>query len=208
MIKENVMKKRIIIGITGASGTIYGIRLLEILMGMPLEIHLIVSAMGWDILRYENEGHEKTLNDFIAENLRSRRSESELILHETDDMFAPPASGSFQSCGMVVIPCSMRTLSAISHGHAGNLIERAADVTIKERRPLVLVPRETPVSLIHLKNMVAATEAGAVIMPASPPFYHKPREIDDLVNFMVGRVLDQLHLEHQLIPRWGDKNIG
>lgn len=200
------MKKRITVGITGASGAVYAVRLLDVLLTMPLEIHLIVSAMGWDILRYEQEGHDETPDDFIARKLRPETTAGDLILHPIGDMFAPVASGSFQAAGMVVVPCSMRTLSSIAAGHAGNLIERAADVTLKERRPLVLVPRETPLSLIHLRNMVAATEAGAVIMPASPPFYHRPREIADLVNFMVGRILDHLHLEHQLIPRWGEEH--
>jgi len=200
------LKKRIIVGITGASGTVYAVRLLEIMLTMPLEIHLIVSAMGWDIMRYEQGWHDETMDDFIARELRPKTAAGDLILHPIGDLFAPPASGSFQASGMVVVPCSMRTLSTIARGHAGNLIERAADVTLKERRPLVLVPRETPLSLIHLRNMTAATEAGAVIMPASPPFYHKPEGIADLVNFMVGRILDLLHLEHHLIPRWGERH--
>ncbi|MDO8785982.1 MAG: flavin prenyltransferase UbiX [Syntrophales bacterium] len=200
------MKKRITVGITGASGAVYAVRLLDVLLTMPLEIHLIVSAMGWDILRYEQEGDDETPDDFVTRKLRPKTTAGDLILHPIGDMFAPVASGSFQATGMVVVPCSMRTLSSIAAGHAGNLIERAADVTLKERRPLVLVPRETPLSLIHLRNMTAATEAGAVIMPASPPFYHRPREIADLVNFMAGRILDHLQLEHQLIPRWGEKH--
>ena len=200
------MKKRIIVGITGASGTIYAVRLLEVLLTMPLEIHLIASAMGWDILRYEQDWHDKTWDDYLAKKLKPGATDGDLITHPIDDLFAPVASGSFPASGMVVVPCSMRTLSTIAAGHAGNLIERAADVTLKERRPLVLVPRETPVSLIHLRNMTAATEAGAIIMPASPPFYHKPQGIADLVNFMVGRILDHLHLEHHLIPRWGERH--
>jgi len=200
------LKKRIIVGITGASGTIYAVRLLEILLTMPIEIHLIISAMGGDILRYEQGWQDKTLDEFIAQILRSGGGEGKLIRYPIDDLFAPVASGSFQASGMVVVPCSMRTLSTIAAGHANNLIERAADVTLKERRPLILVPRETPLSLIHLRNMVAATQAGAIIMPASPPFYHRPQGIADLVNFMVGRILDHFQLEHHLIPRWGERH--
>lgn len=171
---------------------------------MPIEIHLIISAMGGDILRYEQGWHDKTLDEFTAQIPRPRGGE--VIRYPIDNLFAPIASGSFQASGMVVVPCSMRTLSTIAAGHASNLIERAADVTLKERRPLILVPRETPVSLIHLRNMVAATEAGAIIMPASPPFYHRPKGIADLVDFMVGRILDHLQLEHHLTQRWGKRH--
>ncbi|MFA4916535.1 MAG: UbiX family flavin prenyltransferase [Syntrophales bacterium] len=200
------MKKRIIVGITGGSGTIYAIRLLEILLTMPVEIHLIISDMGEDIMRYEQEWDDKPLDELLDRSLSKAKNEGELIRYPVDDLFAPIASGSFQASGMVVVPCSMKTLSTIAAGYAGNLIERAADVTLKERRPLLLVPRETPLSLIHLRNMVAATEAGAIIMPASPPFYHKPKKISDLVNFMAGRILDHLQLEHHLIPRWGEND--
>jgi len=200
------LKKRIIVGITGGSGTIYAIRLLEILLTMPVEIHLIISDMGEDIMRYEQEWDDKPLDELLDRSLSKAKNEGELIRYPVDDLFAPIASGSFQASGMVVVPCSMKTLSTIAAGYAGNLIERAADVTLKERRPLLLVPRETPLSLIHLRNMVAATEAGAIIMPASPPFYHKPKKISDLVNFMAGRILDHLQLEHHLIPRWGEND--
>jgi len=197
------VNKGIIVGITGASGAGYALRLLEILLGRPLHIHLIVSGMGAKVLAHElkiSPGEVRGLFDRMrsVEGVRA-----EMTVHDPDDMFAPPASGSFPVRAMAIVPCSMKTLAAVAGGYTSNLLERAADVTLKERRPLVLVVRETPLSRIHLANMLKAQEAGATIMPASPGFYHHPRTIEDLTTFMAGRVLDQLGIERPDIPRWG-----
>ena len=194
------MKKRIIIGISGASGACYGVRMTEALMENGHEVHLIITSYGQKVLK-----HETGLDMNGLEKRLISSGPGTLTIHDNGDLFAPPASGSFQHNGMAVMPCSMKTLSSLAAGNASCLLDRAGDVTIKERRPLVIVPRETPVSLIHLRNMCTLSEAGAVIMPASPGFYHRPGRIEDLVDFMVARVLDQLGITHSLTPRWGEQ---
>jgi 4-hydroxy-3-polyprenylbenzoate decarboxylase len=159
-------------------------------------VRLVVSATGWRLLQEEL---------FITSeaDLRARTGDwREVLLYRDDDRGATPASGSSPSRGMVICPCSMGTLASIAQGTTRSLIERAADVVLKERRTLVLVPRETPYSAIHLENMLRLTRAGAIVLPASPGFYHQPRTIDDLLDFVVGRVLSHLHVEHSLGPRW------
>lgn len=184
------------LAITGASGAPYAVRLLRALNDAAVPVRLVVSKTGWRLL------HEE-LDIDTEEGLRARTGDwGQVILYHDDDRGATPASGSAASRGMVVCPCSMGTLASIAQGTTRSLIERAADVVLKERRRLVLVPRETPYSTIHLENMLRLTQAGAVILPASPGFYHRPRGIDDLVDFVVGRVLSQLGVEHVIGPRW------
>jgi len=179
------MKKEIVVGVTGASGAIYARRLLEVLC-RDAQVHIIVSDVAGKIAAHEGV----SLEGFPA------------TYHANDKLFASIASGSHKYDGMVVIPCSSKTLAAIANGYTDNLITRTADVCLKEHRKCILVTREMPLSKIHLKNMLAAEEAGATIMPASPGFYHKPKTIDDLVDMVVARVLDHLDIEHELVRRW------
>jgi 4-hydroxy-3-polyprenylbenzoate decarboxylase len=184
------------LAITGASGAPYGVRLLRALNDARVPVRLVISKTGWRLLQEE-------LDITTEAGLRERTGDWGLvILYSDEDRGATPASGSAPSRGMVICPCSMGTLASIAQGTTRSLIERAADVVLKERRRLVLVPRETPYSSIHLENMLRLTQAGAVILPASPGFYHRPRGIDDLVDFVVGRVLSQLGVEHVIGPRW------
>lgn len=183
---------RIIVGITGASGIVYGVRLVEVLHERPdAEVHLIVSDAARITLAHEM--------GVTAESLSQRAD----VIHDVKNIAAPISSGSFQTAGMVIAPCSMNTLGAIAYSQGGNLITRSADVCLKERRPLILVPRETPLHLGHLRAMVALAEMGAVILPPLPAFYQKPKTIEDLIDHTVGKILDQLGLEHSLFRRWG-----
>jgi 4-hydroxy-3-polyprenylbenzoate decarboxylase len=181
---------RLVVAITGASGVVYGRRLLQVLKAKKVETHLIVSNAAEKVIEHELELGKKDFNK-LADHV-----------YETDDMNSPLMSGSFKTDGMIIIPCSMKTLSGIVHGFADNLILRAADVALKEKRRLVVVPREAPLSTIHLRNMLTAAELGVYVVPAAPAFYHKPKDIDDLVDFVVGRVLDCLGLEHDLFKRY------
>ena len=195
---------RTTVAITGASGAIYALRTLRALLMNGDEVHLIVSGFGWMLLREEAgfEGKQTELENFLAGRYGAGIANGRVIVHQIGNMAAPVASGSVDLRGMVVVPCSMKYLSNIAHGASGNLIERAADVTLKERRPLILVPRETPMSLIHLRNMTAAAEAGAAILPAMPAFYQKPETFEDLADFIAGRILNLLGMEHDLFPPW------
>ena len=189
----------IVVAITGASGAPYAVRLLESLVRAMRPVQLIVSSHGLRLLDTElGIGSINALQERVGGNW-SRF----VTVFDDADRGAAPASGSALSAGMVIFPCSMGTLSAIAQGSSRSLVERAADVTLKERRPLILVPRETPLSTIHLENMLRVTRAGAIVMPAAPGFYHRPQSIDDLVNFVVARVLDHLHVEQNLVARWG-----
>jgi flavin prenyltransferase len=189
----------IVVGITGASGAPYAVRLLQQLAGAHRPVSLIVSKFGMRLLDTEmGIGSIDALRSAVGRDAWDSCIET----YSNDDRGAPPASGSALTSGMIVCPCSMGTLSAISVGASRSLIERAADVTLKERRKLVLVPRETPLSAIHLGNMLRLTRAGAVIMPAAPGFYHRPQQVSDLVDFVVARMLDQLGVEQKLIKRW------
>lgn len=186
----------ITLAITGASGAPYAVRLLGALNAMAQPVRLVVSPTGWRLL-------DEELGITSEAALREATGDwSEVLLYADGDRGATPASGSSPSRGMIVCPCSMGTLASIAQGTTRSLIERAADVVLKERRPLVLVPRETPYSAIHLENMLRLTRAGAVVLPASPGFYHRPRSIDDLIDFVVGRVLSHIGIEHTLGPRW------
>jgi 4-hydroxy-3-polyprenylbenzoate decarboxylase len=197
------MQPPIIVGITGASGAIYAVRLLETLLAAGRDVHLTISPSGRDVLQHELR-LALDLNKFDASDLKlAGKLEGGLHYYRHDDFMAPMASGSFLTDGMVICPCSGTTLSAVAAGAANNLIQRAAEVQLKERRKLILVPRETPLSLAHIDNMRRVTEAGGVILPASPGFYHDARTVDDLVNFVVARICDQLGVEHALTKRWG-----
>jgi len=181
---------RLVVAMTGASGVIYGKRLLEVLRNKKVETHLIVSKAAEKVIEHELEIPKRDL-----EKLASHA-------YSIDDLKAPIVSGSFKTDGMVIIPCSMKTLAGICHGFSGNLILRAADVTLKEKRKLVLVPRETPLNVIHLRNMLDLAKQGAVILPAMPAYYHKPKSLDSLVEYVVGKVLDILEIKHSLFGRW------
>jgi 4-hydroxy-3-polyprenylbenzoate decarboxylase len=188
----------VVLAITGASGAVYGVRLLEVLAAHHVPTWLLVSRHGWRLLEEELElAGEHALQDATGGDWTS------VTLFDDKDRGALPASGSVPTAGMVICPCSMGTVAAIAHGTSRSLVERAADVVLKERRRLILVPRETPLSLIHLRNLTAVTEAGAVVLPAAPGFYHKPTKVAELVDFVVQRVLDHLGLEISLTPRWG-----
>jgi flavin prenyltransferase len=184
------------LAITGASGAPYAVRLLQALNDGAVPVRLIISRTGWRLLAEELE-----IADDAA--LRARTGDwSRVIMYGDDDRGATPASGSAPSRGMVVCPCSMGTLASIAQGTTRSLIERAADVVLKERRRLIVVPRETPYSTIHLENMLRLTHAGAIVLPASPGFYHRPQAIGELIDFVVGRVLSLLDVAHDLGPRW------
>ena len=184
------MPEPLVVGVSGSSGSILAVRLLEVLRESEIEVHLAVSEAAARVLPHETG---RTAGDLasLAEHV-----------HEPNDLFAPIASGSFLTRGMVIVPCSMKTLAGISSGYADNLILRAADVTLKERRPLVLVTRESPLSLIHIENMRRVTEAGAVVLPPVLTTYSKPETIDDLVNHITGKVLDVLSIDGEVQKRW------
>ena len=193
----------IVFAITGASGAPYAVRLLSALVAARRPVQLIVSDHGWRLLQTESD-----IGDLAALQKATGGIDWKgfVTVYDDKDRGAAPASGSAITAGMVIVPCSMGTLAAIAAGTSRSLIERAADVTLKERRPLILVPRETPLSAIHLQNMLRLTRAGAVIMPAAPGFYHRPAKIDDLVDFIVGRVLDHLGVENTVSRRWNPSN--
>jgi len=197
------MKHPLVLAITGASGAAYARRLLQVLLESDCEIHLTISSSGQEVLRQEL-ACEIDLDDFNPQSLLGETvADDRLKYHRYNDYLTPIASGSFLTSGMVVCPCSGSTLSGIARAANSNLIQRAADVHLKERRKLVLVPRETPLSLPQLENMKLAHQAGAVILPASPGWYHGVRSPDDLVDFIVARILDQLKIDNSLIERWG-----
>ncbi len=183
--------KRLVIAITGATGVVYGVKLLQILRELPgIETHLLISEAGVLNLHQELDMKRKDVEALAH------------VVHNVRDVGASIASGSFQSDGMIIAPCSMKTLAAVAHGLSDNLITRAADVTLKERRRLVLMVRETPFNLAHLRNMTAVTEMGGIIFPPLPGFYHRPQSIAEMVEHTAGRVLDLFDIRHQLTPRW------
>ena len=184
-------RQRLIVGISGASGALYGVRLLQALRTLPgIETHAVISDAGWLNITHEL-GLERTHAPALAD-----------VVHSIDHIGASIASGSFRASGMVVAPCSMRTLAAIAHGLADNLLTRAADVMLKERRRLILLARETPLHLVHLRNMTTVTEMGAIVCPPVPAFYQKPQTVEDIVQHSMARVLDLLGLEQTLAAPW------
>jgi 4-hydroxy-3-polyprenylbenzoate decarboxylase len=184
---------KIVVGFSGASGIIYGIRLLEILHSINIQTYLIISEWAKKNIEIETD---KTL-----EYVKSLSS----VNYDNFKLDASVSSGSFLHDGMVIVPCSMKSLSSIANGYDDTLISRAASVTLKESRKLIIVPRETPLSRIHLENMIKLQEAGAIILPAMPGFYHKPSTIDEIIDHLVGKILDQLKIEHDLFKRWKDQ---
>ncbi len=191
----------IVMAFTGASGAPYGVRLLQALVQAERRVSLIISSHGLRLLQTETS---LTSVAGLREHVGGTAWDQWVTVYDDSDRGAGPASGSHRASAMVICPCSMGTLAAIAAGTSRSLVERAADVSLKERRPLILVTRETPLSAIHLENMLRLTHAGAVVMPASPGFYNKPTQIADLVDFVVARVLDHLGVENGLAPRWGE----
>jgi len=199
---EAVRRKSWVVGITGASGSIYGVRLTESLLSLGYDVHLVVTNAGWRVLKEEMGFEAASREAAVLE--RFGGYEGQVVYHPIADIGATIASGSYLVEGMIIMPCSMGTLSSVAHGASDNLMGRAADVMMKEGRPLVLVPRETPLHAIHLENMLTLARLGVKIIPAMPAFYFGPQTLDDIVNFMVGKVLDSLRIEHHLYKRWGD----
>jgi 4-hydroxy-3-polyprenylbenzoate decarboxylase len=198
------LKKKIIVAICGASGVIYGIRLLKALLERPVNVKLIISKAGEEVLKHETDYNGTDFKSFLNKEGIEPHPEAKLECYQPNDLFAPPASGSFRHNGMVIAPCSMKTLGMISSGIADNLIHRAADVCLKEKRPLILIPRETPLDLIHLENMHRAALAGATIMPPSPSFYFQPKTINELVDTVIARVLDHIGIRQSIVKQWGE----
>jgi 4-hydroxy-3-polyprenylbenzoate decarboxylase len=187
---------RLVVAVTGASGVIYGKRLLEVLKQKKVETHLIISNAAEKVIQHELGVDRKDIEKLAT------------CAYEPDDLTAPLMSGSFRTDGMIVIPCSMKTLAGITHGFADNLILRAADVALKEKRRLVVVPRETPLSTVHIRNMLVAAKLGVSVVPAMPAFYSKPEKIGDMVDFIVGRVLDCFSIDHSLFKRYFGMKTG
>lgn len=191
-----------VVGITGASGSVYGVRLIEVLLKFGVTVHIVVSNAGWRVIKEELGWNTTNRESLLAEKFGSYAGSYQY--HPVADIGASIASGSFRVDGMIIMPCSMGTLSSIAHGSSENLMTRAADVMMKESRTLVLVPRETPLHAIHLENMLTLARLGVRMIPAMPAFYFGPKSMDDLINFLVGKVLDSLNIDHRLFTRWGD----
>ncbi len=203
-VSARVTPQSVAVAVTGASGAIYATRTLAALLERGVHVELIVSDYGRRLLRDEL-GESATVDrlvPFLQERYGAGVTAGSLTLHANRDLGATIASGSHGCSGMAIVPCSMKTLAAVAHGLSRNLVERAADVMLKERRRLVIVPRETPMSLMQLRNMVLCAEAGAMILPAMPAFYQQPKTLDDLADFMAGKVLSALGFEHELYPAW------
>ncbi|MCX4026023.1 UbiX family flavin prenyltransferase [Endozoicomonas sp. SM1973] len=199
-------KQTVTIAMTGASGAQYGLRLLEVLVQHQVQVFFMISKAAQVVVATETDWKLPGKPDVLAEYFQQRfqAKQGQIQVFGREQWMAPVASGSGAPSQMVVCPCSTGTLSAIATGASNNLIERAADVALKERRQLILVPRETPYSAIHLEHMLKLTQLGVTILPASPGFYQKPQSIDDMVDFVVARILNQLGIDHQLLPRWGE----
>lgn len=195
----------LVLAMTGASGAAYGVRLLDVLLRAGRTVHLTISPAAALVIEQEL-GQKVRLDAFALKDLigEADRASGQIQYHDHRDFRAGIASGSFLTAGMVVCPCSMGTAAAIAHGLSQNLIHRAADVHLKERRKLILVPRETPLGVVQLRNLTACAEAGAVVLPAMPAFYTQPQTLQDAVDFIVGRICDQLSVEHRLLRRWGE----
>lgn len=186
---------KIVVGITGASGAIYGWRLIHALKAAGCEVHAVVTEHGWQVLQHECGVDAASLAAAVD------------YLYDINNMGAAIASGSFRTDAMVIVPCSMRTLGGVANGIASNLLIRAADVALKENRMLVMVPRETPVNVIHLTNMLKLAQIGVKIMPASPGFYHRPQHLDALIDMLVGKICDMLDVKHNLYRRWSGEEM-
>lgn len=201
------MNKRLTVAVTGASGALYAVRLLRYLMMNTFEVDFIVSDAGKITFKVEMDANldKEDISAFLKKKFGPSVMKGSIKTYSNDSISAPMASGSVRRLGMVIVPCSMKTMSALAHGAAANLIERSADVALKERFPLVVVPRETPMNSIQIKNMLKLSQAGALIVPAMPAFYQKPQSLDDLADFITGRVLNLLGIEgHGLFNDWGN----
>lgn len=197
--------KRYILAITGASGSIFGIRILKCLV-KEAEVHLIISSQSFSIISHETGIDLSARTDQeVEKKVRAYFKSKKVYYYSDKNMSAPISSGSFKTSGMLVVPCSMKTLSGIANGYANTLIERAADVTIKEGRPLLLSPREMPFSAIHLENMLKLSRTGVMIAPPVPAFYHKPKDLNGIIDFVAGKMLDCLDIKHNLFNRWGEQ---
>jgi len=197
-------RQTIAVAITGASGALYAVRTLAALLSRGLHVELVISDYGRRLL-FDELGERATIErlvPYLSEKYGSEVEQGSLTIHSNKDLGATIASGSHGCRGLVIVPCSMKTLAGVAHGLSRNLVERASDVMLKERRPLVIVPRETPMSLMQLKNMVLCAEAGAIILPAMPAFYQMPKTLDDLADFMAGKILSALGFDHDLYPMW------
>lgn len=204
---DSTWRATICVALTGASGLAYGLRLIEQLLASHCRVYVLYSQAAQVVARQELDlqwsSQPAQMQAWLQERYASQPGQIEVFGRE--NWFAPVASGSNPADAMVVCPCTTGSLAAIAHGLSDNLIERAADVTLKEKRPLILVPRETPFSILHLENMLTLARAGATILPANPGFYHHPQSIDDLVDFVVARILDHLHIAHTLMTPWGSE---
>ena len=200
-------QRHIVVVITGASGSMYGLRLIEALLAAEQQVSLLISDAGRQVLAYET-GFTWDADPVVRQSQARAHFgvENGLDCYGNNDFFAPIASGSAAPDATIIVPCSMGTVGRIAAGLSETLIERVADVALKERRDLILVPRETPLNQIHLENLLRLSRAGAHVLPAMPAFYQKPQTVDDLVDFVVGKILDSLHVPHKLFVRWGDRN--
>ena len=198
---------RWIVGITGASGAVYGIRLCEELLVAGASLHLVITDAGWRVIK-EELGWNVTKRQDTLDHHFGAIAGGRFHYYDNRDIGAAIASGSFLTEGMVIMPCSMGSLSSIAHGSSNNLLARAADVILKEGRKLLLVPRETPLHAIHLENMLTLSRLGVKIIPAMPAFYYKPQSMEEMVNFLVGKVMDNMPLAHNLYRRWGEEHHG
>lgn len=204
---QDSWRSTVCVALTGASGLSYGLRLIEVLLQANCRVYVLYSQAAQVVAKQELgftwPSQPTAMQEWLSQRYACAVGQLEVFGRE--NWFAPVASGSNPADAMVVCPCTTGSLAAIAHGLSDNLIERAADVIIKEKRPLILVPRETPFSILHLENMLTLARAGATILPANPGFYHHPRSIEDLVDFIVARILDHLHIPHSLMARWGDE---
>jgi len=196
------------VGITGASGAVYGIRLIEMLLYSGVKVHLVITEAGWRVIKEELGWVTAKRQSALEARFGDAMASGSLIYHPNADIGASIASGSFRVEGMIIMPCSMGTLASIAHGSSDNLMTRAADVMLKEGRKLLLVPRETPLHAIHLENMLKLARLGVKLIPAMPAFYYGPQSIEDMIDFLVGKVLDQISIDHDLYRRWGDEQHG
>ncbi|WP_021879526.1 MULTISPECIES: UbiX family flavin prenyltransferase [Paenibacillus] len=206
--KHAAAPMRWVVGITGASGAVYGVRLVEELLRARVQVQLVVTDSGWRVLKEELGWNASKRTEALELAFGDALSEGRLRLYPNGDIGANIASGSYRVQGMAIVPCSMGTLSAVAHGSSDNLMTRAADVMMKEGRKLILMPRETPMHAVHLENMLKLSRMGVSIVPAMPAFYYGPRTMEDLVDFLVGKLMDVMGLEHDLFRRWGDDDNG
>jgi len=204
--KAAMRRRRWVVGITGASGAIYGIRLIEELLANEYEVHLVITEAGWRVLKEELGWEASKRTAALERRFGEWLSQGRLVFYPNADIGAAIASGSFRVEGMLIMPCSMGTLSSIAHGISDDLMTRAADVMLKEGRKMLLVPRETPLHAIHLENMLTLARLGVTIVPAMPAFYYKPQSMEEMIDFLVGKVLDNIDIDHDLYRRWGDEH--